>query len=121
MQLLLETVAEQMKMCLISIRLYVTFLEGSFRLCVVSLTVRSVSCPPAGQGALHPLHKGAAVQRVVSGSHAAVQRAGPGGRGHSAASRSRLPGHTSQHRPVQLGEVQRVFSPFSFNELAWTQ
>lgn len=60
----------------------------------------------ASEGAVHQLHQGAAVQGVFSGPHAAVQWSGPRGWGHSAASRSHLPGHTSQHRPVQLGEVQ---------------
>lgn len=60
----------------------------------------------ASEGAVHQLHQGAAVQGVVSGPHAAVQWSGPRGWGHSAASRSHLPGHTSQHQPVQLGEVQ---------------
>lgn len=69
----------------------------SFRRRVASLTVRSVPRPPAGQGAVHPLHQGAAVSGVVPGSRAAVQRSGPRGRGHAAAGGSRLPGRASQH------------------------
>lgn len=60
----------------------------------------------ASEGAVHQLHQGAAVEGVVPGPHAALQWSGPRGWGHSAASRTHLPGHTSQHRPVQLGEVQ---------------
>lgn len=58
------------------------------------------------QGAKHQIHKGAAVQGVALSSPAAVQWTDSGGRGCSPSGWTHLSGHTSQHWPLQLGQVQ---------------
>lgn len=60
------------------------------------------------QGAKHQIHKGAAIQGIALSSPAAVQWPDSGGRGRSPSGWTHLSGHTSQHRSLQLGQVQNT-------------